>query len=95
MSTQAKRARESRTTQRTRFAIVPADESDEEILALRSSAEFMTYLADAERRATTGPRKTLQQIRESFGMSLAIVLELFESHLALEFTAPIASQLPH
>ena len=53
----------------TRFAIVPADESDEEILALRSSAEFMTYLADAERRAAIGPRKTLQQIRDSFGMS--------------------------
>ena len=53
----------------TRFAIVPADESYEEILALRSSAEFMTYLADAERRAATGPRKTLQQIRDSFGMS--------------------------
>ncbi len=53
----------------TRFAIVAADESDEEILALRSSAEFMTYLAAAERRAVIGPRKTLQQIRESFGMS--------------------------
>ena len=53
----------------TRFAIVSADESDEEILALRSSAEFMTYLADAERRAATGPRKTLQQIRDSFGLS--------------------------
>ena len=53
----------------TRFAIVSADESDEEILALRSSDEFMTYLADAERRAATGPRKTLQQIRDSFGLS--------------------------
>lgn len=53
---------------RTRFAVIPADESDEEILALRSSAEFMTYIADAERRATIGPRKTLQQVRESLGM---------------------------
>ena len=51
----------------TRFAIVPADDSDEEILSLRSNAEFMTYLADAERRAATGPRKTLKQIRESLG----------------------------
>ena len=51
----------------TRFAIVPADDSDEEILALRSNAEFMAYLADAERRAATGPRKTLKQIRESLG----------------------------
>ena len=51
----------------TRFAIVPADDSDEEILALRSNAEFMTYLADAERRAAIGPRKSLKQIRESLG----------------------------
>lgn len=51
----------------TRFAIVPADDSDEEILALRSNAEFMSYLADAERRAATGPRKSLKQIRESLG----------------------------
>ena len=53
----------------TRFAIVPADDSDEELLALRSNAEFMSYLADAERRAATGPRKTLQQIRESLDVS--------------------------
>lgn len=53
----------------TRFAVVPADDSDEEILALRSNAEFMSYLADAERRAAAGPRKTLQQIRESLGVS--------------------------
>ncbi len=52
----------------TRFAVIPADESDEEILALRSSGEFMTYLVDAERRAVTGPRKALQQIREPFGL---------------------------
>lgn len=52
----------------TRFAVIPADESDEEILALRSSAEFMAYLADAERRAAAGPRKSLQQVRESLGM---------------------------
>ena len=56
------------TNGQTRFAVVPADESDEEILALRSNTEFMSYLADAERRAATRPRKTLQQIRESFGM---------------------------
>ena len=53
----------------TRFAIVPADDSDEEILALRSNAEFMSYLAAAERRAAAGPRKTLQQMRESLKVS--------------------------
>ncbi len=52
----------------TQFAVIPADDCDEEILALRASAEFMTYLTDAERRAAAGPRKTLQQVRELFGM---------------------------
>ncbi len=55
------------SNEQTRFVIVPADDSDEEILALRSNAEFMSYLADAERRAAVGPRKTLKQIRETLG----------------------------
>lgn len=53
----------------TRFAVIPADDADEEVLALRSNAEFMAYLADAERRAAAGPRKTLKQLRESLGTS--------------------------
>lgn len=56
------------TNGKTRFVMIPADESDEEVLALRSNAEFMNYLADAEQRAQTRPRKSLQQIREAFGM---------------------------
>jgi hypothetical protein len=53
----------------TRFALVAADEGDQEICALKSNAEFMVYLADAEHRARTGPRKTLQQIREKYSSS--------------------------
>ncbi len=56
-----------KTNGQTRFAIIPADESDEEILALRSNSEFMAYLANAEQRAASGPRKTLRQIRETIG----------------------------
>ncbi len=56
------------SNERTRFVMIPADESDEEVLALRSNAEFMNYLADAEQRALTRPRKSLQRIRDSFGM---------------------------
>ena len=50
----------------TRFALVPADEGDQEICALKSNAEFMAYLTAAEHRARTRPRKTLQQIREQY-----------------------------
>ncbi len=50
----------------TRFAIVPADDGDREVAALRSNAEFMAYLTDAEARARTRPRKTIEEIRAVF-----------------------------
>jgi len=51
-----------------RYALVPADESDREVLALRSNPEFISYLTDAVTRAKNGPRKTLAAIREQFGL---------------------------
>ena len=50
----------------TKFVLAPADESDREICALRSNAEFMAHLAEYETRARSAPRKTLQQIRARF-----------------------------
>src|SRR5262249_14263773 len=50
----------------TRFALVAADEGDQEVCALKSNAEFMAYLTEAERRARTRPRKSLQQIRDLY-----------------------------
>ncbi len=51
-----------------RFAVVPADEGDEEVLAIRSNAELMDYLAECSERARTRPRRSLQQIREKYGV---------------------------
>ena len=51
----------------TRFAVIPADEGDQEACALRSNAEFMAYLTEAERRAKAGPRKSLAEIRKLYG----------------------------
>lgn len=51
----------------TQFALVPADEGDREVCALKSNAEFMAYLTEAEERARTRPRKSLKQIRELYG----------------------------
>ena len=49
-----------------RFALVRADESDREVCALRSNADFMAHLSDLEARAKTRPRRTLKQVRERF-----------------------------
>jgi hypothetical protein len=54
-----------------RFALVPAEEGDEEIHAIRSNSELMAYLAGCAERARTGPRKSLQQIRDKYGSSAA------------------------
>ena len=53
---------------RTRFALMPADEGDQEACALRSNAEFLAYLTDAERRARSRPRKSLEEIRRLYGL---------------------------
>src|SRR5437762_197177 len=52
------------TNGKIRFAVLPADESDEEVLAIRSNAELMQYLAECSERARTAPRKSMQQIRD-------------------------------
>jgi antitoxin (DNA-binding transcriptional repressor) of toxin-antitoxin stability system len=51
----------------TQFALVPADEADKEVCALRSNPGFMTYLAACEERAKTQPRKSFREIREVYG----------------------------
>ena len=51
-----------------RFALMPADEGDEEVCALISNAEFMAYLTESKQRAKTAPRTSLKEIREIFGI---------------------------
>lgn len=50
-----------------RFAVLPADEGDEEIIALCGNANFMAYLTECEQRARTRPRKSLREIRNRYG----------------------------
>ncbi len=51
-----------------RFALMHADDGDQEIGALRSNAEFMAYLTEAKNRPDTQPRYTLEQVREMDGL---------------------------
>ena len=53
----------------TRFALMSADEGDEEAYALKSNAEFMAYLTEAEQRARTRPRKSMQEIQQLYHVS--------------------------
>jgi hypothetical protein len=50
----------------TRFAVMPADEGDQEVIALRSNAEFMAYLADCKRRTLSGASTSLAEVRNQF-----------------------------
>lgn len=50
-----------------KLAVLPADEGDQEVLAIRSNKELMDYLMESVQRGRTGPRKTIEQIREQFG----------------------------
>jgi antitoxin (DNA-binding transcriptional repressor) of toxin-antitoxin stability system len=49
-----------------RFALVPVDESDQEVFALRSNAEFMAYLDECARRAMIEPSKSLEEIKKLY-----------------------------
>jgi hypothetical protein len=51
---------------RPRFALVAVDEGGEEVLALRSNADFMGYLDECKLRARRGPTKSLEEIRRHF-----------------------------
>ena len=50
-----------------KFALVAVDDGDQEVLALRSNADFLAYLDACKSRARTQPRITLAEIREHFG----------------------------
>jgi antitoxin (DNA-binding transcriptional repressor) of toxin-antitoxin stability system len=49
-----------------RFALVAVDEGDQEVLALRSNADFMAYLDECKLRAMQEPTKSLEEIKKLF-----------------------------
>jgi hypothetical protein len=55
-----------KTGGQTRFALVAVDEGDEEVLALRSNADFMAYLDACKLRARQEPTKSLEEIKKLY-----------------------------
>jgi hypothetical protein len=52
----------------TQYALIPFDESDEEILAIRKNPELMAYLTECFQRSKSGPRTRLQDIKKELGL---------------------------
>jgi len=57
-----------RTNGEVKFAIMHADESDQEVCALKSNPEFMAYLTECHQLADSEPRFSLEQLREMYGL---------------------------
>ena len=51
-----------------KFALMHADDGDQEVCALKSNSEFMAYLTDCHQRADSEPRFSLEQVREMYGL---------------------------
>src|SRR5438876_7745676 len=54
---------------KVRHVLMPADDGDQEVCALRNNAEFMAYLEECVERAKKGPTYTLEQIEAHFGLA--------------------------
>ena len=52
-------------------AIMHADDSDQEVCALKSNPEFMAYFTECHQRADSEPRFSLEQLREMYGLPLS------------------------
>jgi hypothetical protein len=53
---------------RARYALVPLDEGDEEVLAIRRNRRLMQYLDKATKAARNGPRKSLEEIKRKIAL---------------------------
>ena len=50
------------------FAVVPLDEGDREVLAIRKNKKLMAHIEELVRRALEGPRKSLAEVKKKYGI---------------------------
>ena len=50
------------------FAVVPLDEGDREILAMRKNKKLMAHIEELTRLALEGPRKSLADVKKKYGI---------------------------
>jgi len=54
---------------RLKYALVPLDEGDEEVVLMRQNKKLMAYLDECSERARNGPTKSLEEVRRELGLS--------------------------
>lgn len=50
------------------FAVIPLDEGDREVLAIRENKKLMAHIEELTRRALQGPRKPLAEVKKKYGI---------------------------
>ncbi|MBI3824057.1 MAG: hypothetical protein HY289_15420 [Planctomycetes bacterium] len=50
------------------FAVVPLDEGDREVLAIRKNKKLMARIEELTRLALEGPRKSLAEVKKKYGI---------------------------
>jgi hypothetical protein len=50
------------------YAVVPLDEGDREVLAIRKNKKLMARIEELTRLALEGPRKSLADIKKKYGI---------------------------
>lgn len=53
---------------RTRFVVVPLDEGDQEVLAIRDNERLMARIAEFVSRGREGPTKSLAEVKAELGL---------------------------
>jgi hypothetical protein len=50
------------------FAVIPLDDGDREVLAIRKNKKLMAHIEELTRQALAGPRKPLAEVRKKYGI---------------------------
>lgn len=53
---------------RPQFVVVPWDDGDEEVLAIRQNEQLMAHIDQSVKRARRGPTKSLEEIKKHFAL---------------------------
>jgi hypothetical protein len=53
---------------KARYAVVPLDEGDREVLAIRNNKKLMAHIEELTLLALQGPRKSLAEIKKKYGV---------------------------
>ncbi|MBI3821905.1 MAG: hypothetical protein HY289_04400 [Planctomycetes bacterium] len=53
---------------RKKFVVVPLDDMDQEVMAIRKNAALMAHIHELSERARKGPTKSIDEVRAELGI---------------------------